>query len=72
MSSTLPIISFGGVATPTAAALPPYPTTQLDPAGDEEDSNRLSLLKVAKAVMKAKRVAVVCGESSLSEQKGKV
>ncbi|ORY55334.1 DHS-like NAD/FAD-binding domain-containing protein [Leucosporidium creatinivorum] len=56
---SLPILSFGGVSPPSKTSLPPFPCTHLDPS--TEDPAQLSLQHVAKAVIKAKRVAVVCG-----------
>ena len=66
----LPILSFGAVNPLPPSAVPAFAQQQPQPSGKgkqplelNEDPTRLSLQSVAQAVSKAKRVAVVCGES---------
>ena len=63
---SLPVLSFGLSPTQSEQAIPPFAhhspaePTELDPIAP-------SFAHVARAVLKAKRIAIVCGPSLLDE-----
>lgn len=62
-SSTLSVVSFGGVSLPDESTIPNYAQLCNELQHGIEDINNVTLQHLTKTVLKAKRIAVVCGQS---------